>query len=455
MSNIDEFTSTDTDLPGDPNCPICHGLGYVRRDLPIGHPEFGRAIICSCRQAEVQQQVRERLFHLSHLDELAELRFENFNPRGHVGLFPRQADSLEYAFNQASLYARKLEGWLVLQGSYGCGKTHLAAAIGNFAVGVGVPTIFITVPDLLDTLRFAYNDPEETFEQRFDQIRQAPLLILDDFGTQNATPWATEKIFQLINYRYINRLPLVVTTNLSAQDIDDRIQSRLNHPDLVTVVKITASDYRNPGGDIGYHEISSLHLFPNRTFDTFELRKDEKLAAEELQSIEKAYHAALKYAREPRGWLVILGSYSSGKTHLAAAIGNYVAERSAPPMLISVPDLLDYLRATFSPQSTVTLDRRFVEIRHTHLLILDDLGTQSSTPWVKEKLYQLFNYRYNSELPTVITSANTLEEMDARLRSRMLDRRLCEIYAITAPPYTGGVALKTKPVTKRKRVSGS
>jgi len=56
---------------------------------------------------------------------------------------------------------------------------------------------------------------------------------------------------------------------------------------------------------------------------------------------------------------------------------------------------------------------------------------------VREKLYQLFNYRYNAELPTVITTAETLEEIDARIRSRMLDARLCTIYAITAPAYHG------------------
>jgi DNA replication protein DnaC len=84
-------------------------------------------------------------------------------------------------------------------------------------------------------------------------------------------------------------------------------------------------------------------------------------------------------------------------------------------------------------------------------LILDDLGTQSTTAWVKEKLYQLFNYRYNAELPTVITTVSSLEEMDPRLRSRMLDRRLCEIYAITAPPYTGAPVKKARPTRPRTR----
>ena len=116
-----------------------------------------------------------------------------------------------------------------------------------------------------------------------------------------------------------------------------------------------------------------------------------------------------------------------------------------------VPDLLDHLRATFSPNSTVSLDRRFEEVRTAPLLILDDLGTQSTTPWVKEKLYQLFNYRYNAELPTVITTASSLEEMDPRLRSRMIDRRLVGIYGITAPPYTGTTIKVSMSRSSRKR----
>jgi DNA replication protein DnaC len=434
-------------------------VGFLRKDLPLDHPDFGKVQICSCRQAQVSQQVRQRLFELSQLDELSHLTFENFELRGRVGALPRQADSLELAFNQANHYARHIEGWLILQGGYGCGKTHLAAAIANFAVSIGMPTLFITVPDLLDSLRFAYNDPQSTFEERFDRIRNAPLLILDDFGTQNATAWAQEKLFQIINYRYINRLPLVVTTNLSEKDIEDRIESRLKHPDLVTVVKIMAPDYRGPVGDYGHHVLSSLHLFPKQTFETFDLRKNENLGAEELRSLEKAYEAARRFAEAPHGWLVFLGGYGSGKTHLAAAIGNYVSMTSNPsmtnvplPMFVSVSDLFDHLRATFNPNSTISLDRRFEEIRHCPLLILDDLGLQSQTPWVKEKLYQLFNYRYNAELPTVITSAISLEEMDARLRSRMLDRRLCQIYALMAPSYTGDSTLRRRPGARHKKV---
>jgi DNA replication protein DnaC len=416
----------------------------LRTDVPVGHPNFGRLEICVCRQRDVSQQVRERLYSLSRLDELKELTFDSFQPRGQKGLGEMQANSLEAAFNQARIYAQNLNGWLLLRGGYGSGKTHLAAAIANFAVGMGVPTLFLTVPDLLDMLRFSYDSEDTTFEQRFNEIRNASLLILDDFGTQNATSWAQEKLFQIINYRYINKLPLVVTTNLSLEDIDARIRSRLADPELVTDCRINAPDYRHPTDDTGHPELSSLDMMANKTFGSFEDRTSEGLQTDELKSLQKVMKAAHAFSEKPKGWLVLMGGYGSGKTHLAAAIANYRARLGDPPLFVMVPDLLDHLRATFSPNSNIAFDRRFDEIRTAPLLVLDDLGTQSMTPWVREKLYQLFNYRYNAELPTVITTSDSLEEMDARIRSRLLDGKLCTIYAITAPSYHGNRGKKTK-----------
>jgi DNA replication protein DnaC len=437
-------------LAGDINCPFCHGLGYLRRDLPIGHPEFGMLQICSCRHEQVAQQIHQRLFSISNLDNLQHLTFENFQSRGRIGLGPWQADSLERAYNQAQLFSQKADGWLLLQGGFGCGKTHLAAAIANFTVGIGVPTLFITVPDLLDALRFTYNNPESTFEQRFDEIRTAPLLVMDDFGTQNATAWAQEKLFQILNYRYINHLPLVVTTNLLLDQIEGRIRSRLEDPELVTRVFIQAPDYRRPADDSTHPDLSSLGMHHEQTFSNWDDRQAENMTADERKSLEKALKIAIDYSRSPQGWLLFTGTYACGKTHLSAAIANSRADLGQPPMLISVSDLLDHLRATFSSTSPVSLDRRFEEIRSTPLLILDALGEQSPTPWANEKLFQVIDYRHLNKLPTVITTAKYLEELDPRVLSRIMDSRLCTICAIKAPGYRGGTG-KVSPKHKRTK----
>jgi len=424
-------------MPGDPNCPICGGIGYLRYDVPIDHPDFGKIVPCSCRAEEITQSARSRLFKMSSLDALKELRFDNFEKRGRVGLGKTQADSIENAYNQAHNFAENRQGWLLLIGRYGCGKTHLAAAIANHAIEAGVSTLFLTLPDLLDWLRYAYSGVDMSFEERFEEIREIPLLILDDFGTQNATAWAQEKIFQIMNHRYINKLPTVVTSNMLVNDFEGRVRSRLQDPNLVTVVNIQAPDYRNPTDDTGHPELSTLGLHSRQTFGNFSLRQNERIPKQDLQDLKSAFDTARDFAEHPKGWLLFTGPYGSGKTHLAAAIGNYQAGMGFPPLMVSVPDLLDHLRATFSPNSSVSLDRRFEEIRTTRMLILDDLGTQSATPWAREKLYQLFNYRYNAELPTVITTSSKTEELDPRLYSRMQDRRICTVVLIPVPAYQG------------------
>jgi DNA replication protein DnaC len=422
---------------GDPDCPHCHGVGYIRRDHPVGHPDFGKLEICTCRQEELRARVRDRLYQLSDLEELAEMTFDSFVPQGHVGIGEQARASLERAYNHARLFADQPAGWLLLEGGYGCGKTHLAAAIANASVEHGRPALFLTVPDLLDALRHAFGGPAGSFEERFDRVRHAPLLLLDDFGTQNATDWAREKLFQILNYRYINRLPTVVTTNLAPEELEGRIRSRLSDPELVTHVHIAAPDYRRPKDDLGHSELSSLALHATQTFGTFSMRDREQIDRSDLERLEKAFDAARRFAEGPRGWLLLTGPYGVGKTHLAAAVANYRASQGYPVMFVVVPDLLDHLRATFNPKSATSYDRRFDQIRTSPLLVLDDLGTQAATPWVREKLYQLFNHRYNANLPTVITTADPLDDIDARLRTRMLDARVCTIYAITTPGYRG------------------
>ena len=268
-------------------------------------------------------------------------------------------------------------------------------------------------------------------------------------GTQNTTAWAQEKLFQIINHRYVNRFPLVLTTNQSLEEVEGRIRSRLRDPELVTRIDITAPDYRSNDPDTSYPPLSSLHLHTKQGFGEFSTRESEKLPPEQQRSLLKAFEAAQKFAEKPKNWLVFMGDYATGKTHLAAAIGNYRHALGTSPMFVVTPDLLDHLRATFNPNSTISYDRLFNDVRTASLLILDDLGTQSATPWAKEKLYQILNYRYNAELPTVITTASPMDELDPRITSRMLDKRICNIYYLDVPSYRPKGPINR--TTKRRR----
>jgi DNA replication protein DnaC len=353
-----------------------------------------------------------------------------------VGLTKEKRRNLRTVYEVTRAFAKAPRGWLVLLGGYGCGKTHLAAAIANQQVVRGQPALFVVVPDLLDHLRASYspNSPT-TYDKRFNQVRNARLLILDDLGTQSSTEWAQEKLFQIFNYRYNTRLPTVVTSNQDLEAVDVRIRSRLADPDLVQICTILAPDFRRSGADQVGFELSSLSLHSDQTFDSFSLRQKE-LSAEQVASLQQAFTFARNFAENPEDWVLLTGKYGCGKTHLAAAIANERVRQGHPALFVVVPDLLDHLRATYAPSSPVSYDKRLDEIRRASLLILDDLGTQSATPWAQEKLYQIINHRYNSRLATVITATDDAN-VDERLKSRLFDRGRCTMLRINATSYRG------------------
>jgi DNA replication protein DnaC len=476
-----------TPLLGKPDCPHCGGIGFLRLDVPVGHEKFGRLDPCVCRASEISENARQRLYEMSNLERLSHLTFANFNPSGNPKaefVSPQEVASLREALDAAEEFARTLKGWLLLEGSYGCGKTHIAAAIANNAVQRGVPTLFITVPDLLDSLRFAYSDPETTFEARFDDIRNADLLVMDDFGTQNATPWAQEKLFQIINSRYINQLPTVITTNLILDEIESRIRSRLQDADFVKYIRMTAPDYRRPTetSNPGISMLSLPHI-KEMSFGNFETRDEEagkeivttivkekqdrygrpfkdkeiireKVTAQHIKRLHEALDAAVQFAENPSGWLVILGGAHNGKTHLAAAIGNYRLLLGGQAILTEVSTLLDYLKATFRPNSDVTFDRRSYEIRTTPLLMLDDLKESGiSSVWAEDKLHQILNYRYYANLPTVITSTldpDSFSKSYPSLWNKILDTNKSQICVIDMPPYRRAAKVKKAASKKSK-----
>ncbi|MCX7622192.1 MAG: ATP-binding protein [Thermomicrobium sp.] len=218
-------------------CQICKGAGYLRLDVPVGHPNFGRIIPCECKIREREAKLLRQYLELSGLEQLEDWTFDTFDPT-----VPGVADAYRIALE----YARNPDGWLLLMGGYGCGKTHLAAAIANYVLRhQRLFPLFTVVPDLLDYLRATFApDRAESYDERFEQVRNAGLLVLDDLGTEHTTPWATEKLFQIINYRYNQRKPTVITTNRDLDDLDERIRSRLCDRAICRAVFIRAGDYR-------------------------------------------------------------------------------------------------------------------------------------------------------------------------------------------------------------------
>jgi DNA replication protein DnaC len=222
-------------------CQICNDRGYLRYDVPVGHPSFGQVYACECRKLEMAHDRIDKLRRISNLSAFSGSSFEDFNADV-PGTQAAKEAAMDFALDPT-------HRWLVLSGPVGVGKTHLGVAIAQFAIEQHMMNAyFAAVPDLMDHLRSAFAPgATEGYDERFEEIRNAQLLVLDDLGTENATPWAQEKLYQIINHRYIERLPTVITTNVDLRKIDDRVASRMLDHRLSTHVDIDATDYRRPG----------------------------------------------------------------------------------------------------------------------------------------------------------------------------------------------------------------
>lgn len=421
----------------------------MRKSVRLGHPDFGKAFPCRCTEDEDADQRLARLQRYSNLGALLRLTFDELMARGRS---PRPQDQERFAAAVAAArrFADEPSGWLVFSGPSGCGKTHLAAAIANRCIEQGHPALFMVVPDLLDHLRAAYRpDSEIGYDELFELVRSAPLLILDDLGVHSSTPWADEKLFQIVNHRYQARVPTVFTTGRDVGELDPRLQTRLGDAALSAVHRLEAA--RGGATEIDALDLPLLRGMTFKTFDPQHLTSDP----EDLRLIRQAYRAALKFAEEPRDWLVIAGGTGRGKTRLAAAIGNYRREADPGVLFVIVPDLLDRLRSAFNPQNPKAYDEVFEQVRNVPLLILDDLGSQTGTPWAEEKLFQLLNYRYNACLPTVVTTSLTVKDMDPRLASRLTDPQVSSILLMGRFDFWGRekAAAPARPTRGRGRRS--
>jgi DNA replication protein DnaC len=452
-------------------CEICGGLGVVSLDVPVGHPDFGKPFPCVCQTDKIKTRRATQLRTLSNLDAYGDKTFATFeidhslvepHERYLCEIFPNysiqhhlteeQRRHCKVAAEEAFIYAEDPQGWLLFQGTYGTGKTHLALAIANRRLERGESVLFITAPDLLDHLRSTYGPSSEVaYDERFEQLKNAPLLIVDDLGAESPTSWAQEKLYQLFSYRHAMRLPTVVTTNKEPESLDPRIRSRLTDQSLTRSLRLYVPDRRSSLSTWEEMDLSNLDRYSDMRFDTFDLRQKENLPAADLKRLEQAVEMVRRFADVPDGWLVLTGEPGSGKTHLAAAIAHECKQRGLQPLFVTTTALLDHLRKAFYPAATVSYDKRMEELKRAALLVLDDLVIDKNlVSWARDKLYEILLYRFDYSAPTVITTYQPLDEMDLRLRSRVKNEGHSTVVAITVPAYPGKASKRRAAPPRRQ-----
>ena len=113
---------------------------------------------------------------------------------------------------------------LILVGNNGVGKTHLACSIANELIKNGIPIIYGTLINLLAELKNTYDVYNNISEMEIIKLyEKVDLLIIDDLGKEKPSEWGLEKLFTVINSRYENNLPVIITTNYDQNSLINRL----------------------------------------------------------------------------------------------------------------------------------------------------------------------------------------------------------------------------------------
>lgn len=226
MNQVLDFTSNN---PSIKKCEVCGepmGLEVILLGKKLLVPKM-----CKCRKAEIEKKERkskatekqirlQQIFNNSLMTkEFKECTFTKWeHDLGNKKMYDL---GIKYVKHFKEMKEKNLG--LLIYGSPGNGKTFLSGCIANALIEEFIPIVCVSAIGILDRIKDSFGRyGDEGVQSILNCLDNAELLVIDDLGTENNTPWSRATMYQIIDARYRKKKPLIVTSNLTMQQLKKR-----------------------------------------------------------------------------------------------------------------------------------------------------------------------------------------------------------------------------------------
>ena len=441
------------------DCPECGGTGWKTvESRNAGGSAVREAVLCGCTREGQEDSLYERARipkRYRHCDFTGFATDCYFGPSPTGDWCRSLNDAKTRVESFVANFSRGTGNGFLLIGPCGVGKTHLAVAALVELIKRGHEGLFYDYRDLLREIQLAYesashsNDPDVV-----EATIGVELLVLDDLGSAQPSPWTLDKLGYVLNRRYEEKRTTLLTTcyqdnrqpvsvpvlggetlshlqDVLIDRVGYRVRSRLY--EMCQTIEITAPDYRasmpcdtsEGAGSISagvagmreQRELSAVEQarIPKRyrrcDFDSFDtdIQYEGPEAEAWNQSLRRARLIVTGFAREfpecREHGLLLMGPNGVGKTHLAVAGLIEILNRGHGALFYDYRDLLKEIQSSYSGTSEFHEMEVLEPVLTAEVLLLDDFGGSKPSAWVLDTVGYLLNTRYNENRATILTTS--------------------------------------------------